>query len=129
MEKQLFGPVILKRAEYYIKFYFPRTSCFSTGDDASKGGTALLDAIFVHLHFVERIFIDEVKSATAVHEHFGESKAIHDWTEDQCGWWSGCSEFSFVTGIEGNSRVTPWIYCCYVADFGHAVECLLAPII
>ena len=79
VEEQLSGHIILRRAEYYIKFNFPRASCFSTGDNASKGGTALLDATLVHLHFVERIFVDEVKSATAVHEHFGESKAIQNW--------------------------------------------------
>lgn len=79
VEEQLFGPVILTHAEYYIKFNFPRASCFSIGDDASKGGTALLDAVLVHLHFVERVFIDEVKSVAAIHEHFGELKAIHNW--------------------------------------------------
>ena len=79
VEVQLFGPVVLRRAEYHIEFNFPRASCFSTGDNASKGGTALLDATLVHLHFVERIFVDQVESATAVHEHFGESNAIHNW--------------------------------------------------
>ena len=39
VEEELFGPVVIRRAEYYIKFNFPQASCFSTGDDASKGGT------------------------------------------------------------------------------------------
>ena len=79
MKEQLLCPVIFRRAEYYIKFNFPRASYFSTGDNASKGGTALLDATLVHLHFVERIFVDEVQSATAVHEHFSEPKAVYGW--------------------------------------------------
>ena len=79
VEEQLSGPVIIKRAEYYIKLYFPRASCFSTGDDASKGGDASLDVVLVHLHFVERVLIDEVEPTAAVHEHFSKSKAIHNW--------------------------------------------------
>ena len=79
MEEQLFGPVVIRRAEYYIEFDCPRASCFSTGDNTSKGGTALLDAALVHLHFVERIFVDEVKSASTVHEHLDKSKAVHNW--------------------------------------------------
>ena len=79
VEEQLFGLVIFTCVEYYIKFNFPRTSCFSTGDDASKGGTALLDACSVNMHFVERVLVNEVKSTVAVHEDFGESKAIHNW--------------------------------------------------
>ena len=34
------------------------------------------------------------------------------------GWCSGCPEFRFVTGIKVNSRVTPWVYCCCLVDFG-----------
>ena len=79
MEEQLFRPVVLLCAEYYIKFNFPRASCSLTRDNASKGGTALLDAVLVHLHFVERIFVDEVQCAAAVDEHFTESKAINNW--------------------------------------------------
>src|SRR5215216_2604401 len=79
VEEKLFGPVVIRRAEYYIEFNFPRASCFSTGDNTSKGGTTLLDAALVHLHFVERIFVNEVKSASAIHEHLGKSKAIHNW--------------------------------------------------
>ena len=79
MEKQLFGPAIFSRAEYYIQFNSPRASCFSTGDDASKGGIALLDVFSVNMHFVERVLVDEVEPATAVHEHFGKSEAIHYW--------------------------------------------------
>ena len=40
IEEQLFEHVVLRRAEYYIKFSFPQASCFSTGDNTSKGGTA-----------------------------------------------------------------------------------------
>ena len=78
LERDFFGPVILRRAEYYIKFDFPRTSYFSTGDDASKGGVALPDACSINLHFVERIFIDKVKPTAAVHEHFGKSETVHN---------------------------------------------------
>ena len=63
VEEQLFGPVILRRAEYYIKFDFPKSSCFSTADDASKGGTSLLDVCSINLHFFERVLVDEVKPA------------------------------------------------------------------
>ena len=79
VEEQLFGPVVLQRAEYYVKLNFPRASSFSTGDNASKGGVALLNASLVHLHFIECVFLDEVQSAAAVHKHFGESKAVHNW--------------------------------------------------
>ena len=78
VKEQLLRPVILRRDEYYVKFNSPRTSCFSTGDDASKGGTALLDACSINLHFVERVFINEVKPTAAIHEHFGKSKAVHN---------------------------------------------------
>ena len=77
MKKQLLRPVIFSRAEYYVKFNSPRTSSFLTGDDASKGGTALLYACCINLHFVERVLVDEVKPTAAVHEHFGKSKAVH----------------------------------------------------
>ena len=100
VEEQLFGPVILRCAVYYIKFDFPRALCFSTGDDASKGGTALLDAVLVHLHFVERVFIDEVKSATAIHEYFSEPKAVHDWAKDQSGWCPDGLESRFITALK-----------------------------
>ena len=79
VEEQLFGPVVFWRAEYHIKFNFPRASCFSNGDNASKGCTDLLDAALVHLHFIECAFVDEVQSAAAIHEHFGEAKTIHNW--------------------------------------------------
>ena len=79
VEQQLFGPVVLRRAKYDVKFDLPRASCFSTGDDASESGATLLNANFVHLHFLERIFVDEVQSAATVHEHFSEPKAIHNW--------------------------------------------------
>ena len=77
VEEQLFGPVVLRCAEYDVKFNLPRASCFLTGDNALKCGAALLNATFVHLHFLERIFVDEVQSAATVHDHFGEPKAIH----------------------------------------------------
>src|SRR5215216_1149856 len=65
MEEQFSGPVVLRRAEYDVEFDLPRASCFSTGDDASESGAALFNATFVHLHFLERIFVDEVQSAAA----------------------------------------------------------------
>ena len=61
MKEQLFQPVIFRHVEYYVKFNSPQTPCFSTGDDASKGGTPLLDACSIDLHFVERVLVDEVK--------------------------------------------------------------------
>ena len=44
MKEQLFGSVVFGRAEYHIQFNSPRASCYSTGDNASKGGIALLNA-------------------------------------------------------------------------------------
>ena len=79
VEEQLFRPVVIRRAEYYIEFNFPRASWLLTGDNSSKGGISLLDATLIHLHFVERIFVDEVKSTSVVHEHLGKSKAVHNW--------------------------------------------------
>ena len=78
VEEQLFGPVLFRCAEYYIQFNSPRASCFSTRDDASKGGIALLDVCSINLHFVEGVLVDEVNPTTADHEHFGESKAVHN---------------------------------------------------
>ena len=129
MERDLFGPVILRRAEYHIQCDFPRTSCLPTRDDSSEGRAASLNAALVYFHLIEGFLIDEVQSASAVHEHFSEPEAIHDWTKDQSGWCSGCSELRLVTRIEGYSRVVPWIYCCDVVDFSEAAECSLAPII
>ena len=77
IEEQLFGPVVFWHAKYYIKFNFLRASCFLTGDDASKGSTALLDACSINMHFVERVLVDEVKPTAAVREQFGESKTVH----------------------------------------------------
>ena len=79
VEEQLFGPVVLRRAEYGIKFKLPRASCFSTGDNASEGGAPLLDATLVQLHFIERVLVDEVESAATVHEHLSDPKTIHNW--------------------------------------------------
>ena len=102
---------------------------FPTRDYSSKGCAASRDAVPVYIHFLESFLIDEVQSAAAVHEYLGKMKVIHYWTEDQCGWCSGCSEFWFVTGIKGNGRVTPWVYCRYLVDFGKAAECPLSHII
>ena len=55
-------------------------------DNPSEGRIALLDAALVYLHFMERVLVDEVQSTTAVHDHFSEPKAIHNWIEDQGGW-------------------------------------------
>src|SRR3954466_9336634 len=79
--------------------------------------------------FLKGFLINEVQSAASIHEYLGKSKAVHYWTEDQCGWCSGCSEFGFITGIKSNSRVTPWVYCCYLVDFGKAAECSFSHII
>ena len=49
-----------RRAEYDVEFDPPRAYCFSTRDDASESGAALLNATFVHLHFLECVFVDEV---------------------------------------------------------------------
>ena len=78
VKEQLFGPVIFGCAEYHIQFNSPRASCFSTGDNSSKGSVALLNACSVDLHFVERVFLDEVKPTVAVHEHLGKIKAVHN---------------------------------------------------
>ena len=32
-----------------------------------------------NMHFVKRVLVDEVKSTADVHEHFGKSKAVHNW--------------------------------------------------
>ena len=79
MEEQLFALVVLRHAEIEVEFVLPQASCFSTGDYALESGAALLKATFVHLPFLERIFVDEVQSTATVHEHFGEPKAIHYW--------------------------------------------------
>ena len=60
LEGYLFGPIILRRAEYHVKFDFSRTPCLPTGNDSSEGRVALLDAAPVYFHFVECILIDEV---------------------------------------------------------------------
>ena len=122
LKHDLLGSVIVRRAEHHIQCDFSCTARFPTGDYSSKGCAASLDAVPVYFHFSKGFLINEVQSAASIHEHLGEAKAVHYGTEDQCGWCSGCSEFRFVTGIEGNSRVTPWIYCCYLVDFGKAAE-------
>ena len=109
-EGYLFGPIVLRCAKYHVELNFSCASCFPTGNDSSKGHITLLDAASVYLHFIERVLVDEVLSTASVHEHFSKPEAVHDWTKDQCGGCSGCSEFGFITGIEGNSRVTPRIY-------------------
>ena len=44
IKEELFGYVVFGHAGYHIQFNSPRASCFLTGDNASKGGIALLDA-------------------------------------------------------------------------------------
>src|SRR5215216_3590088 len=44
MKEQFFGSVVFTCAEYHVQPNFPRASCFSTGDNTSKGGIGLLDA-------------------------------------------------------------------------------------
>ena len=123
MERDLFGPVIVRRAKHHIKCDFSGAVRFPTGDYSSKGCVASLNAALVYFHFLKGFLINEVQSAAVVHEYLGKTKVVHYWTEDQCGWCSGCSEFRFITGIKGNSRVTPWVYCCYLVDFGKVAEC------
>ena len=123
LERDLFGPVIVRRAEHHIKCDFSCAARFLARDYSSKGCAASLNAAPVYFHFVKGLLINEVQSAVAVHEYLGKTKAVHYWTEDQCGWCSGCSEFRFVAGIEGDIRVAPWIYCCYLVEFGKAAEC------
>ena len=60
LERYLFGPIVLRRAEYHVKCDFARASSLPTGNDSSEGRAALLDAAPVYFHFVECIFIDEV---------------------------------------------------------------------
>ena len=129
MECDFFRPIILRSAEYHIQCDFSRTSCLPTGDDSSEGRAALLNAAFVNFHLVEGFLVDEVQPASAVHEHFSEPEAVHNWTKDQGGWCPDCSELRFVTGIEGYGRVAPWIYCCHVANFGETAMSSLVPII
>ena len=79
LESYFFRLVVLQRAEYYVKLNFSRTPCFTTWDNPSKGGDTLLDATLVYLHFIERVFVDEVQSAAAIHEYFSEAKAVYNW--------------------------------------------------
>ena len=82
VEEQLLGSIVLMCAKHHVQFNFSRAMCLLTGDNTSKGCTALLDAALVYLHFVERVLINEVESAAAVHKDFCKSKAVHDGTED-----------------------------------------------
>ena len=129
LERDLLGPVIIQRAEHHIQCDFSLTARFPAWDYSPKSCVASLNAAPVNFHFSQGFLVYEVESAAAVHEYLCKSEAVHYRTEDQCGWCSGCLEFRFITGIKGNSRVTPRIYFCYVADFGHAAECSLASII
>ena len=128
MKGYLFGPIVLRRAEYHIECDFSRTSCLPARNNSLEGCVALLNVAPVYFHFVEGFLVDEVQSAGAIHEHFGEPKAIHNWTEDQRGWCPDCLELRFVTGAESYGRVNSGIYCCDLADFGEAAECSLAPV-
>ena len=64
-----------------------------------------------------------------MHEHLVESKAIHNWIEDQGGWCLDCPEFWFVTGIEIYGHVVLRVYCCDLADFGEVAEGPFASIV
>ena len=129
LEGYFFGPIILRRAEYQIECDFSRTSRLPTRNNSSKGRITLLNAAPVYFHFLKGFLINEVQSAATIHEYLGKTKDVHYWTEDQCGWCSGCSEFRFITGVKSDSRVTPWVYCCYLVDFGKATECPFSHII
>ena len=78
LEGDFFGPVILRRAEYNVECDFSRTSRLPTRDNSYEGRAALLNAAPIYFHFVECIFVDEVKSDSTIHEHFGKSKAVHN---------------------------------------------------
>ena len=129
LERDLLGPVTIRRAEHHVQCDFSCAACFRTGDYSSKGCAASLNAAPVYFHFSEGFLVNEVQSAATVHEYLGKSKVVHYRTKDQCGWCSGCSEFRFIAGIIGNSRVTPWVYCCYLVDFSKAAECSFPHII
>ena len=120
MKGYLFGPIILRCAEYHIECEFSRTSCLPAGNNSSTGCAALFNAALVYFHFIESFLVNEVLSATAVHEHFGELKPIHNWIKDQGGWCSDYPVFSFVTAINSYSYVVPRVYCCYLTDFGES---------
>ena len=122
LERDFFGPVIVRRAEHHIECDFSSAACFQARDYSSEGCAASLNTAPVYFHFLKSFLVNEVQSAAAIHEYLGKSKAVHYWTEDQCGWCSGCSEFRFVAGVEGEGRVAPRICCCYLVDFGKAVD-------
>ena len=121
--KVFFGLIVLQCAEYHAECDFSRTPCLPTGNDSSEGCATSLNVVPVYFHFLKGFLINEVQSATAVHEYLGKTKAVHYSAEDQCGWCSSCSEFRFITGVKGDGCVTPWVYCCHLVDFGKAVEC------
>ena len=73
--------------------------------------------------FLKSFLVNEVQSAAAVHEYLGKAKAVNYGTKHQCGWCSGCLEFRFVAGVEGDGCVAPWVCCCYLVDFGEAADC------
>ena len=129
LKRELLGYVIIRRAEHYIQCDFSCIARFPTGDYSSKGCVASLHAALVYFHFSKGFLTNEVQPAATVHEYLSKSKAVHYRTKDQCGWCSGCSEFRFITGVKGNSHVTPWVYCCYLVDFGKAAECPFSHII
>ena len=60
LEGYLFGPIILRRAEYHVECYFSRTPRLPTGNNSSECRAALLNAAPIYFHFVECIFVDEV---------------------------------------------------------------------
>ena len=79
LEGYLFGPIVLRRAEYHVECNFSRASHLLAGNDSLEGRITLLDAAHVNFHFIEHVFVHEVQSAAAIHEHFSKLKAVDDW--------------------------------------------------
>src|SRR3954469_23438552 len=123
LERDLFGPVIIRSAEYNIQCDFSGAARFLTGDYTSKGCAGPLNAVPVYFHFLKGFLVYEAQPAASVHEYLCEATAVHYGTENQCGWCPGCSKFRFVTRVEGDSSITPWVYCRYLIDFSEAAEC------
>ena len=86
LERDLFGPIIIRRVEHHIQCNFSCAACFPTRDYSSKGCAASLNAAPVYFHFLEGFLVNEVQSAATVHEYLGKAKAVHYWTKDQ---WAG----------------------------------------
>src|SRR3954470_15064798 len=129
LERDLFGPVIIRSAEYHIQCDLSGAAHFLTGDYSSKGCAASLNAVPVYFHLLEGFLVDEVQSAASVHKYLCEVTAVHYGTENQYGWCSGCSKFGFVDRVEGDGSIAPWIYCRYLVDFGEAAKCSFSHVI